>query len=224
MKAEQIELMLSELEGKEFWDDEDIALLDKYSYSKSSIIRSRVAELCAYNNKDNIKNTLLRLINDKDNIVRAEAFDSISIAFPNIETAVILKNKIAKEKDKIARSYAILSWIDVALSMSNNGKEENIIFLENQMKTENDNHCILSSCYGLYLFGKNEYFNKICSFLDSTDYQLRCAVINRLRDIKNDINQNDIRNILIKLLKTEETIAVKDIAESLLEELNLYRL
>lgn len=128
MKAEKIELNLSELEEKELWDDEDILLLDKYSYCKSSIIRSRVAELCAYSNKDNIKNILSRLINDKDNIVRSEAFDSICIAFPSEESAEILKNKIIKEKDAIARSYVILSWIDTALLMSNDVKAENIYF------------------------------------------------------------------------------------------------
>ncbi|NMC57458.1 MAG: HEAT repeat domain-containing protein [Eubacteriaceae bacterium] len=220
MKDEQIELILSELEKKETWNDEDLLILDKYSHSKSSMIRNRVAELCAYSNKDNIKSILLRLINDNDNIVRAEAFDSITIAFPNKEIAEILKNKVVNEKDAIARSYAILSWIDVALMLSNNVKSEDINFLENQIKSENDNHCILSYCYGLYLFGKDEYFDKICSFLDSTDYQLRCAVINRLRDIKSVINKNDICNKLIKLLKTEETIAVKDDAERLLKELH----
>ncbi len=88
------------------------------------------------------------------------------------------------------------------------------------MEAENNNHCILGYSYGLYSFGKNEYFNKICSFLYSPDYQLRCAAINRLRDIKNDINKIDINAILIKLLETEDTLAVKDNAEKLLKELH----
>lgn len=153
-------------------------------------------------------------------ILSVQKHFSICIAFSSEETAEILKNKIVNEKNGIARSYAILSWIDVVLAMSNDVKTENIYFLQNQMKIENDNYCVLSFYYGLYLFGVKEYFNKICSFLDSPEYQLRCAAISRLRDIKNDINKIDINAILIKLLETEDTLAVKDNAEKLLKELH----
>ena len=61
--------------------------------------------------------------------------------------------------------------------------------------------------------------NEILKFIKSEDYHIRCATINTLYDIIDDMNKKEIVCVLKKVLETETVVAVK---ESLIEFLETY--
>ena len=59
------------------------------------------------------KQILIRLAQDKENIVRYEAYDSLSIFNEDEEVQLFFEKSIPKERDEFARFYAITSWADI---------------------------------------------------------------------------------------------------------------
>lgn len=196
--------------------DKQFEILRNLSSDEDDFVRSRcAAQLVNFKTEESL-NILLKLIGDKDSFVRTEAYDSITI----FEAEVVekaLKKAIVDEQDNLARRYAILSWVDVFLSL-NDATENDISFLKSQLNNEKSADCRLSYYYSLYLFGEETAINGILSFLEHQDYYIRCTVLSLLSDIANENNKELIKNAVTKLLITEDTIAVQERARRFLSE------
>ena len=107
---------LSKLDDISVLTNEHFSYLCERSSDEDSTVRSMVASLLVNFVNDTSKSILLRLAEDEDSLVRTEAYDSLSV-FSCIEVEYFLEKKIISEKNNLARSYTILSWTDVFLSI-----------------------------------------------------------------------------------------------------------
>ncbi len=180
------------------------------SRDRSSAIRVEVAEILFYVKNNASKKVLLKLACDKDELVRTEAYDSLS-GFPLPEIGLFLKKAIQKEKDGLACSYAISSWVENALSLFEEHSED-IVFIKELLKLnkiKNSEHCLLQCYYSLYQFGEPGMLDKILEFLQSKDYNMHFCVYDVLEDIINDENRSMIIDALGNMLMEEESAGVR---------------
>lgn len=195
---------LSTITKKEF---KQLILLSR---DRSSAIRVEVAEILFYVKNNASKKVLLKLACDKDELVRTEAYDSLS-GFPLPEIGLFLKKAIQKEKDGLACSYAISSWVENALSLFEEHSED-IVFIKELLKLnkiKNSEHCLLQCYYSLYQFGEPGMLDKILEFLQSKDYNMHFCVYDVLEDIINDENRSMIIDALGNMLMEEESAGVR---------------
>lgn len=197
--------------------NEHFLILQEFSYDDDPAVRSRVAPFLVDFINEAAKNILLRLAQDNDSLVRTEAYDSLAV-FPFDDVEAFLRDAIQKEDDDLARSYAILSWADVTLSLQH-CSVENISFLQEQKYNEKSADCLLSWSYSQYVFGDKTVLDELLSYLKNENYQIRCATISVLKEIADEKNDELIRNAITKLLLAEDTIAVQERAKRFLREL-----
>jgi hypothetical protein len=195
---------LSTVTKKEF---KQLILLSR---DRSPVIRFEVAEIlfCVKNNAS--KKVLLKLACDKDELVRTEAYDSLS-GFPLPEIGLFLKKAIQTEKDGLACSYAISSWVEIALSLFEEHSED-IVFIKELLKLnkiKKSEHCLLQCYYSLYRFGEPGMLDKMLEFLQSKDYNMHFCVYDVLEDVVNDENRSMIIDALGNMLMEEESAGVR---------------
>ena len=190
------------------------ATIADFSFAEDGYVRSKCAELLINFKTNESKELLIKLACDNNDLVRTEAYDSLG-SFPTNNVEEFLSGAIKIEKDHLARCYAILSWTDVAVALQHNSLRQ-IKELEENKIQENSQHCALSYCYALYLFGKKEVLAELLSYLDNDDYHIRCIVISILSSIIDESNKDLIRGSVKKLYTTEDCIAVRDRLESFL--------
>jgi len=209
--------LIDSLENIEELEDSHFEILRKLSLDGDEYIRSCCAALLINFENDESKLLLLQLAKDEDSFVRTEAYDSLGV-FIDSDVANFLHSVITIELDGLARSYAILSWIDIVYMMSDNYDKE-ITFLKKIERSDNNSHCLLNCCYGLYLFGENGYLDKILSFLKHKNYQIRCSVLNLLKDIDDADNKEKIINSINIILISETSKAVISTAKEVLNKM-----
>ena len=129
--------------------------------------------------KKNIKSICV-LANDKDALVRTEAYDSLS-GSPSKNMQKVLKQAIVHEPNALARSYAILSWADVTQALGVHKKQKKFLKqLKKLPKIKKSEHCMLSFYYAKYVLGHKKSLKKLLAFLNSSDYQICCCAVNLL--------------------------------------------
>ena len=188
----------------------------KWVFDEDSYIRGQCAALLINFVNSETKDILFALAADEDDLVRTEAYDSLGVfAYDDVE--MFLSKISAEEPDEVARSYAILSWADVAaaLQKSPSGHIAKMMALKSQEKSSG---CILSYCYALYLFGEKGALMEWLSFLNDDDYHVRCAAISLLENVVDETNKDVIKNSISKLLETESALSVRDKAARFLKE------
>lgn len=72
----------------------------------------------------------------------------------------------------------------------------------------------------MYLLGNKKALRNMVRFLQSENYQVRCATAKHLGELVNEKNKRLIVTILKKQYLREETIAVKSSINGVLEALN----
>ena len=89
---------------------------------------------------------LLQLCREENELIRTEAYDAIGCY---CEKSVVksLEKAVLSEKDGLARSYAIDSWIYVQQHLCTN-ETEVIGYLNAILEKESNNNCILNCLYG----------------------------------------------------------------------------
>ena len=87
-----------------------------------------------------------------------------------------LEKAVLSEKDGLARSYAIDSWIYVQQHLCTN-ETEVIGYLNAILEKERDDNCILNCLYGKYSFGERAVLDEILNYIKNTDYHIRCSVL-----------------------------------------------
>lgn len=177
--------------------------------------------LTKYENKSVLTKKHVKIIsvfaNDKDALVRTEAYDSLS-EFPSKNVQKFLKHAIIHESNALARSYAILSWVDITQTLGVRKKQKKFLKqlkkLPNMKKSE---PCMLNFYYAKCLFGHKKSLKKLLAFLNSSDYQIRCSALNVLQDIASPENRQYIEPSLEQLLQQEVCDSVSENATELLQ-------
>lgn len=199
---------------------EHFAVLKRLSFDDDSFVRSLVAPPLVFFVNDEAKQILLVLARDNDELVRTEAYDSLSV-FAHDDVESFLEKAMQTEKDELARSYAISSWADVVVSLGHDTTEKKdlLVRLKSEEKTD---RCRLDFCYAQYIFGEESVLDEILGYLQNEDYQIRCSSLSLLKEIVDENNRDRIKKVLEELLMTEATVAVKDSAVILLNECDEY--
>lgn len=209
--------LLTKYENKTVLTKKHIKMISVFANDKDALIRGRCAKLLANASTSKAKHMLLTLASDKNTLVRTEAYDSLS-EFPSKNVQKFLKQAIIHESNALARSYAILSWVDITQTLGVRKKQKKFLKqlkkLPNMKKSE---PCMLSFYYAKYLFGHKKAINKILLFLKSSDYQIRCSALNLLQDIVSPENRQYIESSLEQLLQQEVCDSVSENATELLQ-------
>lgn len=202
---DKIELLISYEEFNEFTHEQK-SLLKKLSYDSNSFVKGLVASLMVKSIDEFGFEILSRLSKDKNDYVRTEVYDSLSV-FSDIKSVSLLQNAISTETNNLAKSYAIMSFGDVvySLGISDDYKE----YVDKIKSCNKSNDCILSCLYCLYLFGEN-VIDDICLFLNDNDYHIRLSAVSILEEIVNNDNLDIITSKLNDRLKIEDCSSVID--------------
>lgn len=202
---DKIELLISYEEFNKFTHEQK-SLLKKLSYDSNSFVKGLVASLMVKSIDEFGFEILSRLSKDKNDYVRTEVYDSLSV-FSDIKSVSLLQNAISTETNNLAKSYAIMSFGDVAYSL---GIPDDYKQYVDKIKSCNkSNDCILSCLYCLYLFGEN-VIDDICLFLNDNDYHIRLSAVSILEEIVNKDNFDIITSKLNDRLKIEDCSSVID--------------
>ena len=204
---EKISLLL-DLEEKSYeeeLDERDYSILDKLSYDKDVFIRDRVAEILVESSDEKGEEILLRLTNDNDWLVRADACDSLCIS-ESVTTYNLLKKMAKKDTSGYVRGYAILSLGNMADKI--NKEDELLEYLEDRLKHEKVQFTKIDIYAVLYNLGRKEYFDNLVSMLNSKKYLNRGSVVNILNYIANEDNRDMIIKVLLEHKKKETAMSV----------------
>lgn len=204
---EKISLLL-DLEEKSYeeeLDERDYSILDKLSYDKDVFIRDRVAEILVESSDEKGEEILLRLTNDNDWLVRADACDSLCIS-ESVTTYNLLKKMAKKDTSGYVRGYAILSLGNMADKI--NKEDELLEYLEDRLKHEKVQFTKINIYAVLYNLGRKEYFDNLVSMLNSKKYLNRGSVVNILNYIANEDNRDMIIKVLLEHKKKETAMSV----------------
>ena len=205
--------ILYNIETQKGEDEKQYEVLCKLAYDENKEIRWLAAENLVLFPSEKTENILIDLLNDTNEVVRVNACDSLCIAKSDLAIEK-LKNK-AVDDTELVRSYAVLSLADIA--DNNEGKKEAIgDFLKKAYPNEKSEHVLISYFYAFYLFGNEEYYDKLLLMLNNNFYQIRCGVLNLLRELISPETAEKTKTAVNNLLKTEKTIAVKSSADNLL--------
>lgn len=202
---DKIELLNNYDELNEFTDKQKL-LLRKLSYDSNSFVRGLVASLMVKSIDEFGFEILSRLSKDKNDYVRTEVYDSLSV-FNNMNTVTLLQNAISTNTNNLAKSYAIMSLGDVvySLGISDDFKE----YVDKIKSCNKSKDCILSCLYCLYLFGEN-VIDEIFLLLNDNDDHIRLSAISILEEIVNNDNLDIITSKLNDRLKIEDCSSVID--------------
>ena len=162
---------------------------------------------------------LLQLCHERNALVRTEAYDAIGCYFDQ-DVITNLENAILSEKNGLARSYAIESWIYIQQHLCPD-RVGVIAYLDGILEKEKDDYCILNCLYGKYSFGEKNVLNEILNYIKNTDYHIRCSVLAIIQLILEDEDcteecKRKIKITLTELLKKEKINAVKEQAEEVM--------
>jgi len=168
--------------------------------------------LSSFLEDDEIAIELLNMFNDRNYLVRCEAYD----AFYGYNKKNIINNlieKLQREKSKYARMY-ICSTLSSIVKFFPLTKKQNEAFLFCYIK-EKEVNVLIGFWTILYLIEKNEkYVIEILNCINHNDYHIRCNAINFLYEVIDDKNKNLIIAAVNKRLNNEEAKSVKSLIES----------
>lgn len=114
--------IIENMENLQYLTDEHFELLGLLSDDEIAEVKVRVAEILGISNSLIAERILIKLLSDKDELVRANACDSLG-ASNSMEVLNLLKNKTIKDKSTLVRGYCILSIENIAYNMRYNKKE-----------------------------------------------------------------------------------------------------
>lgn len=209
-KAYEILDMISE---KNCIDLDDKKALIELSANDDAEIRAYVAELLVLSNESDIEERLINMCGDQDELVRINAYDSLS-NFTTIDSYSCLLKCVQSDESNLARNYALLAIIDIMNCVEISKVELKELFLTYSCDNEVFTKAI---CFkGLYVLGEIEYLDRIIQLLNAEEYQDRCAILNILRDIMTNENRESILSAINALNETEESEAVQSTINDIL--------
>lgn len=187
MDSMEIEKRIEEMEAAEC---PDYALLRRWAEHPDALIRERVAAALVFGEGEPGREILLKLAADSEELVRAEAYDTLSV-YPDSQVAEMLKQAAVTEPDDLARYFALVSYADVMQELAP-GDAEQKEFFQNRLQREKAAVCRLGCEYALYQFGEPGTLERILGYLDDPDYLVRCRAVCTLEEIANEENRGRI--------------------------------
>lgn len=211
-----------ELSEEEF-KEECFEDLKKFAFDKDDTVKTFTSSVLSHfvntAKQQEAIEILLQLCREENELIRTEAYDAIG-CYCEKRVVENLEKAILSEKDGLARSYAIDSWIYVQQHLCTNSAEV-IKYLNEILAKESDDNCILNCLYGKYSFGERAILDEILNYIENTDYHIRCSVLSIIQLILEDENcteewKRKIKTTLTELLKREKTNAVKEQVEEVM--------
>lgn len=206
MTNEQIVKCLDDLIEKPQNISMQISWLREWSNRKSPLIKSLIAEVLANCNDTTSKEVLLKLLCDKNSLVRTEAADSLS-QYPYDDVLQQLKIVAENDNNHMVRGYALLSMTLVSMMLKADPAKY-LSFLHQRCKREKSVFCKLNCYHALYIMGEKDKLEVILLILKSRNYRNRCAVVNTLYDVVNESNRLLVVREFKKQLLKENSEAV----------------
>lgn len=195
----------NDIPNKSEFSEDELNILYKFSSDENSNIRSYVARILVDFTEEKGENILIKLTNDKDELVRAEACDSLKESKSKC-TYDLLANKARFDNDEIVRGYSINSLGEISLRL---GLEKDTIdFLKTYLLKEESVFIKINIFNALYILGNKEYLKEMIEILDTQIYQNRCAIINCLKEIVDKDNFKIIYEALCIRESKENSYAV----------------
>ena len=163
-------------------------------------------------------NVVLELLSDSDECVRIEMIEACYACKQELvreKLLQMLKNTMGLEK-----GYLLLT-----LSYIYQDDEEKIVDILKENIHSLDAHEKMDAYAGLIILGYDCYLKDLLRFLESSEYYIRCAVLNMISElIQNDlIKKKDIltiKNVVFQVDKQEKTRAVRSSMQHLSKVIN----
>ncbi|MDE5582774.1 MAG: HEAT repeat domain-containing protein [Ruminococcus sp.] len=203
--------IIDSIQDVENLNDMHFETIRKYVSHENAFIRSRCAYMLSEFRTEKAQYLLYDLCSDDNFFVRTEAYDSL-VFFSDSHTENILRNAVMNETDSLAGGYAVTSWCDVVHQLHGKHDDDVKFLLEIFATGKYQLECL----YGLYLFGDRQALNGMLDFLKSSDYTIRCSVINLISDIMKEEDKDIIKSAVEELMKTEQTKAVRSDIEKIM--------
>lgn len=195
--------------------------LELYAKHENWEIRNAVAIILAQTDHKQGEKILLELVNDTDELIRANACDSLG-SYSSESVIKVLKKKAVNDL-QLVRGYAVLSLGNIAFRK----KDEDIhSFLKSASKKEKSIWVKINLYYNLCILGEIEYVYEIIREIDNKFYKNRYLAIQSLLDLykEHDFNKNTsalyLRKKICKRLEKETSKAVYEIGEELVKQLS----
>ena len=221
--------LIQTMENNGVLDENDLTKLEYLAKDKDDEIRGYIASVLILSNSIYSEKILKNLMNDKDELVRANACDSLG-SFSSAELINLMKDHIQKDKSSLVRGYAALSLVDISQKLAD--RTHNVrIYLDKFYRKEKVKWVKYNYSKALYLLSNDfEYYELLVSGIDDIRYRNRCLVANLLGSLVVDkvVSLSDINMLYSKLgtrLKVERTIAARNsfmlLREKITETYNL---
>ncbi|URZ15670.1 HEAT repeat domain-containing protein [Clostridium felsineum] len=210
--------MIEQLEGSIHFTPKIYKFLEYLSEDDEYEVRVKVAEILVLSNDVEGDNILIKLLKDKEELVRVNACDSLCTSFSK-DVIYHLKDKLLKDKSNLVKGYAILSLVDIFTRQDSN-LGEHIEFFKQVLKKQETQWVRINIYKALYMLGDKVYLDMLVQELGNRYYRNRCAVVNILSEIASKGNYRIIEKALAERLKIEKSFAVKGGIEELLSEIN----
>ena len=174
-------------------------------------VRARVAEALRLHQRRGVAGVLMRLLRDKDDVVRINAAESLGLL--RARSAIrSLQRSLRIDSEELVRAYA-------AEALGRVGDVRVISFLERYLLRDRSSAVRLRILTALHTLGARSRLDEIIEFLNDADYHVRCAVAVSLEELASPSTRGAIRKAMQRQLKVEPTIAVKERLKEVLGEL-----
>ncbi len=211
MNSGEIEKRMEEMEAAEC---PDYALLRRWAEHPDVLIREQVAAVLVFGAGEPGREILLKLAADSEELVRAEAYDTLSV-YPDSQVAEALKQAAVTEPDDLARYFALVSYGDVMQELEP-GDAEQKAFFRSRLEREQAAVCRLGCEYALYQLGEPGTLERILGYLDDPDYLVRCRAVCTLEEIADEENCGRILEAVRGRREKESAAPVRERMDELL--------
>lgn len=177
-------------------------------------IRYRLSQVLVNYHNELSESVLTCLLDDEEEIVRANACDSLcwSSSMNTLEKMLVM----LKNDKYLVRGYALSSIADIIL---NNNYFDYVTKVKNILKYEKSKFVLLYYYSFLYRLGDREYLLKIAESLNAVKYTDCCNAANLLYYTAEDKDFSVVINLMKNRLLVEKTLAVKSTFQRIIKDL-----
>lgn len=205
MDSREIEKRIEKMEAAEC---PDYALLRRWAEHSDALIREQVAAALLFGAGEPGREILLKLAADSEELVRAEAYDTLSV-YPDPQVAEMLKQAAVSEPNDLVRYFALVSYGDVIQELAP-GDAEQEAFFQDRLQRDQAAVCRLGCEYALYQLGEPGALKRILEYLDDPDYLVRCRAVCTLEEIADEENRGRILEAIRGRREKESAAPVRE--------------
>lgn len=178
--------LLDKLESAEFFDESQMKALHQLAFSRNRETRARVAALLGQQYDSRSEQILCHLTYDRDEVVRLEAVDSLSIG--KTKASLQRLKRLCESSDPYIRFFAVQSHYDVYINIYNH--DNMIDYLETVKKAleKEDSQLVKLALYKVaYICGESGAFAKMVSILINSIKDCNHSLISPALNMLNEV-------------------------------------